>query len=106
MSDVVSIAKETFQTAKERHQEIKESLDWFYFINTAKKADIILDGTSKWILTGNSFVSSITPGMADFSNIIDNGYTIYYDADNPTNVYLNGETITLQDGGILTPIKK
>lgn len=74
--------------------------------NTAKKADIILDGTSKWILTGNSFVSSITPGMADFSNIIDNGYTIYYDADNPTNVYLNGETITLQDGGILTPMKK
>ena len=44
--------------------------------------------------------------MADFSNIIDNGYTIYYDADNPTNVYLNGETITLQDGGILTPMKK
>ena len=74
--------------------------------NTAKQADIILDGTSKWILTGNSFVSSITPGMADFSNIKDNGYTIYYDADNPTNVYLNGETITLKDGGLLTPMKK
>ncbi len=74
--------------------------------NTAKKADIILDGTSKWILTGNSFVSSITPGMADFSNIDDNGYTIYYDKNNPTNVYLNGETITLKDGGILTPMKE
>lgn len=74
--------------------------------NTAKKANVILDASSKWILRGNSFVSALTPGMADFSNIEDNGYTIYYDADNPTNVYLNGETITLKNGGLLTPMTK
>ena len=70
-------------------------------MNTAKEAHIILDASSKWIVTGNSFVTTITPGMADFSNIIDNGYTIYYDKEK--NSHLNGETITLRDGGLLTP---
>lgn len=69
--------------------------------DTAKKADVILDASSRWIVTENSFVSEFTPGMADFSNIIDNGYTIYYDpAENPN---FGGETITLQGGGLLAP---
>lgn len=70
---------------------------------TAKEANIILDASSVWNVTGNSFVSALTPGLADYSCIKDNGYTVYYDKSNPVNVYLNGETITLQDGGILTP---
>lgn len=72
---------------------------------TAREADVILDASSIWNVTGNSFVSALTPGMADYSNIHDNGYTIYYDAKNPVNTYLNEETITLSGGGLLTPIK-
>ena len=39
----------------------------------------------------------------DLSLIEDNGYTIYYDAS--ANSWLNGQTITLSNGGTLTPIK-
>ena len=39
----------------------------------------------------------------DLSLIEDHGYTIYYDAS--ANSWLNGQTITLSNGGTLTPIQ-
>ncbi|MCD7839043.1 MAG: hypothetical protein LUG46_00295 [Erysipelotrichaceae bacterium] len=71
--------------------------------NTASQLDISLDSSSKWVVTGNSYITSlILEDEDDLSCIDDNGYTIYYDSDACS--WLNGETITLQDGGTLTPI--
>lgn len=39
----------------------------------------------------------------DCSNLYSEGYTIYYDADNEENAWLEGETIELDGGGRLTP---
>lgn len=71
--------------------------------NTASQLDISLDGSSKWVVTGNSYITSLNlEDEDDLSCIDDNGYTIYYDSDACS--WLNGKTITLQDGGTLTPI--
>lgn len=73
--------------------------------NTAKSVSIALDSTSKWTVTGTSYLTEITDEDSTLSNIISNGNTIYYDSTNSTNSWLNGATITLSDGGILTPAK-
>ena len=42
--------------------------------NTAKKADVTLEAGSKWTLTGDSYVSSLS---GDTSGIDLNGHTLY-----------------------------
>lgn len=71
--------------------------------NNAKEVNLSLDSSSKWVVTGDSYVTTLTLENNDLSLIEDNGYTIYYDAS--ANSWLNGQTITLSNGGTLTPIK-
>ena len=71
--------------------------------NNAKEVNLSLDSSSKWVVTGDSYVTTLTLEDNDLSLIEDNGYTIYYDAS--ANSWLNGQTITLSKGGTLTPIK-
>lgn len=71
--------------------------------NNAKEVNLSLDSSSKWVVTGDSYVTTLTLENNDLSLIEDNGHTIYYDAS--TNSWLNGQTITLSNGGTLTPIK-
>lgn len=71
--------------------------------NNAKEVNLSLDSSSKWIVTGDSYVTTLTLENNDLSLIEDNGHTIYYDAS--ANSWLNGQTITLSNGGTLTPIK-
>lgn len=71
--------------------------------DTAKSASVSLDGTSVWNVTGDSHVTVLKNETEDNSNIVSNGYTIYYDAANEDNAWLNGETITLSDGGTIQP---
>lgn len=52
---------------------------------------------------GDSHVTVLKNETEDNSNIVSNGYTIYYDAANEDNAWLNGETITLSDGGTIQP---
>lgn len=66
---------------------------------------ISLDSSSKWIVTGTSYITSITDKKASLSNIVSNGNTIYYDSSNKTNRWLKAKTISLSDGGKLTPMK-
>ncbi len=73
--------------------------------NTAKEVIVSLDKESKWNVTGTSYVTAITDEDESLSNIISNGNTIYYDSSNSTNSWLNGETVTLSDGGSLTPMR-
>ncbi|HIH93284.1 TPA: hypothetical protein HA338_04320 [Methanosarcina acetivorans] len=71
--------------------------------NTAGSIALILDSTSTWDVTGTSYLTSLTNKGPTLANIKDNGYTIYYDADESTNSWLKGRTYTLNGGGKLTP---
>lgn len=71
--------------------------------NSAKEVNLSLDSSSKWIVTEDSYVTTLTLENNDLSLIEDHGYTIYYDAS--ANSWLNGQTITLSNGGTLTPIQ-
>lgn len=71
--------------------------------NKAKEVNLSLDSSSKWIVTGDSYVTTLTLENNDLSLIEDHGYTIYYDAS--ANSWLNGQTITLSNGGTLTPMQ-
>lgn len=53
---------------------------------------------------GNSYLTVLKDEDTSLANIEDNGYTIYYSSTNSENSWLNGTTITLKDGGKLTPI--
>lgn len=72
--------------------------------NTAKSVALNLDKTSKWIVTSDSYLTTLTDSGTELSNIVDNGHTIYYDAGENANNWLSGETITLSGGGKLTPV--
>lgn len=72
--------------------------------NTAKLITLSLDSTSKWKVTGDSYISILIDSDTNLSNIDDNGYTIYYDATKTENSWLDGETYILQDGGQLIPL--
>ena len=69
--------------------------------NSAKAVNVSLNGSSTWNVTGDSYVTKLTLKNNDTSLIKDNGHTIYYDAS--ANSWLNGQTITLSNGGKLTP---
>ncbi|AKB78997.1 hypothetical protein MSHOH_2514 [Methanosarcina horonobensis HB-1 = JCM 15518] len=71
--------------------------------NTAGSMALILDHTSAWNVTGTSYLTSFTDEDSTLVNIKDNGYTVYYNADESTNSWLNGNTYILIDGGKLTP---
>ena len=75
-------------------------------IDTANTGDvsITLDSSSSWKVTADSYLTAFTDSDSSLSNIISNGHTIYYDNTNSANSWLNGETITLSDGGSLTPM--
>jgi hypothetical protein len=74
--------------------------------NTAKSITVTLDKTSKWNVTGTSYITSLTDADSTLSNIISNGNTIYYKSSTSTSNWLNGKTISLVGGGKLTPITK
>ncbi len=73
--------------------------------NTAKTVSLVLDSTSTWYVTGNSYLTCLTDGDgisgATVTNILGNGYTVYYDKTVCTT--LAGQTYTLNGGGYLTP---
>lgn len=72
--------------------------------NTAKEITLSLDTSSTWELTGDAYLTAITDEDTACGNISSNGYTIYYDASNSTNSWLDGQTLELSGGGSLTPI--
>lgn len=72
--------------------------------NTAQSVVLNLSSDSTWTVTGNSYLTGLTDADSSLSNIDDNGYTVYYDKSNSKNSWLNGKTVTLKDGGKLTPI--
>ena len=68
-------------------------------INTAA---LTLDSTSKWTVTANSTLSTLTGAVisgSEVTNIIGNGHNVYYSKSASANSYLGGKTYTLAGGG-------
>lgn len=70
---------------------------------SAYYSKIYISSDSEWELTADSYTSSIVNEQEDCSNIKSNGYNIYYDSDRLANEWLEGRTINLKGGGVLTP---
>lgn len=70
---------------------------------SANYIKVKLDKTSSITLESDAYIACIEDEMEDFSNIISNGYNIYYDENECTA--LNGKTIELLGGGSLIPNK-
>lgn len=68
--------------------------------NESKFTKLFIDSLSKFELTADCYIDDFNCGLADFSNIIDNGYNIYY---NPEYTRLNGKTFDLKGGGTVAP---
>lgn len=71
--------------------------------NRGGHVEIALDKTSKWEVTGDSYVSVITDEDSTCGNIQSNGHKVYYDASDEGNSWLGKKTIALSDGGKLMP---
>ena len=75
--------------------------------NTARSIDLTLDASSTWTVTGNSYLSCLSNSSgisgSTISNVIGNGYTVFYDKD--ACLELAGQTYTLKGGGSLEPVQ-
>ena len=73
--------------------------------HTAKSANLTMDATTSWDVTGDSTLTCLVdPGEifeTTVANITGNGHTIYYDAS--ACPALRGHTYTLISGGYLKP---
>jgi len=72
-----------------------------------KDAALTIDATSKWKVTADSTLTSLTntseiSGLS-VSNIVGNGHSVRYDAGLAANKWLEGKTYTLSGGGQLLP---
>lgn len=74
---------------------------------TIDAAELTLDATSTWTVTGTSHLTTLTDeaGVSGttITNIIGNGNTVTYDAALAANSWLAGATYTLAGGGTLSP---
>jgi len=77
-------------------------------INNAKTGSVVgltLDATSKWTVTGTSYLTTLSDAAAisgtSITNIVGNGNIVYYSSAN--NSSLGGLTYTLSGGGYLEP---
>lgn len=69
----------------------------------AEKADVNLDRSSQWILTGPSHVTVLSDADRSLQNIRSGGYDLYYDRQAAGNDWLHGRTLDLPGGGQLLP---
>lgn len=70
------------------------------------KAALSLDSTSKWTVTANSTVSTLTGAVisgSEVTNVVGNGHDVYYSKSASANSYLGGKTYPLAGGGELIP---
>ena len=61
--------------------------------------NLSLAKNAKIYLTSDSYVNKLSSLAKDFSNIVSNGHTLYYNTDEAANKALQGRTISLSDGG-------
>lgn len=64
-----------------------------------------LDKTSNWTLTADSTVQNLTTDSRNLSQIFSNGFNLFYDSSAVANNWLNNQTVTMQGGGKIAPMK-
>jgi hypothetical protein len=71
---------------------------------TITNASLTLDSSSRWIVTGNSTLTSLACAKVSgttITNIVGNGHDVYYDKNLSASGWLGGKTYTLAAGGRL-----
>ena len=75
--------------------------------DTGKTVSLTLDASSRWVVTGTSNLTGLSDSAGisgtTITNIVGNGFTVYYDASNSANGALNWRTFSLANGGQLVP---
>jgi hypothetical protein len=75
--------------------------------NTAGIIELTLDATSKWNVTEDSYINTLSDasGISGNSiiNIYGNGFNVYYNPGLPENKYLDRKIYKLNGGGYLAP---
>lgn len=64
---------------------------------------VSLDSSSTWTLTKDTYLQNFTNSDRKMTNIVSNGFSIYYDKTAKANAYLKGKTISLSGGGCVKP---
>jgi len=88
---------------------LKVTLSNSTLTGTVKGAAMTLDKSSKWNVTGDSVLTSLSDsgGISgnNITNIYGNGHTVYYDKKLVENNDLKGKTYNLAKGGKLISMK-
>ena len=63
------------------------------------RLSLSLDATSRWFVTGDSYVETLSDADATLQNIESNGFTIYYNSENEANAWLGSKPYALPGGG-------
>jgi hypothetical protein len=71
--------------------------------NTAKSIGLMLDKSSKWEVMGTSYLTSLSDADATLSNIVSDGFTVYYDPSSREDGWLGNKAHSLPGGGLLVP---
>lgn len=73
--------------------------------NVAKEVNINISSNSLWMVTNDTYITTITVEDESLNNIMSGGNNIYYDSSNEKNAWLGGQTILLNGAGYLMPKK-
>jgi hypothetical protein len=75
--------------------------------NTGKSVSLVMDVSSTWSLTKNSYLTTLVNNTGisgtTVTNITGNGFNVYYSSSASANSYLGGKTYSLVNGGYLLP---
>ncbi|MEN6418243.1 MAG: hypothetical protein ABFC73_04910 [Clostridiaceae bacterium] len=82
----------------------KSSLIGTFGESLPARASVSLDATSTWTLDTDAYVTVFLNADTKNTNIVSNGYTIYYDSNAPENEPLGSQSYPLPGGGYLSPL--
>ncbi len=72
--------------------------------DSAMSLHVSLDESSSWVLTEDSFVAGFHDADQNLSNIMSNGFSLYYNSEHEGNEWLSSRTFSLPGGGYLIPL--
>ena len=69
-----------------------------------RSVTIVLDSGSIWTITEDTMIGALVDTDTSFSNIVSNGFTVYYDSSLEQNAWLDSKSYSLSGGGYLVPL--
>lgn len=101
VGDIIIDSMSSLVINLKNHSKLTSSLN---SDNIAKNISFNISADSILTLTKDAYIHSFINEDDNLTNIIDNGFNIYYDKNNLDNAYLNGEAYELKNGGKLMPM--